>query len=125
MSPDEIVTKFCESIETNPTAALNLLADDCFYHNIPMEPIQGIDNIKQFFAGFGKSISGLRFEILNQVAAGSVVMNERIDYFVPNGQNKESGLPVTGVFEIQDEKIASWKDYFDIRQMEKILESGK
>ena len=124
MSPEEIVTNFCKSIESDPTAALELLDENCFYHNIPMEPIEGIDNIKRFFAGFAKSISGLRFEVLNQVTSGNVVMNERIDYFVLNGQTKESGLPVTGVFENKNGKISSWRDYFDLKTMEKLLDPG-
>ena len=41
-----------------------------------------------------------------------VVMNERTD--VLRGLGKETSLPVMGVFEVVDGKIAAWRDYFDM-----------
>ena len=44
---------------------------------------------------------------------GNIVMNERTDVM----RRKDGGaipLPVTGVFEIVDGKIAKWRDYFDM-----------
>ena len=41
------------------------------------------------------------------------VMNERTDVM----RRKDGGeipLPVTGVFEVVDGKIAAWRDYFDL-----------
>ena len=121
MTPNEIVASFCKNIATDPEGSLNLLADDCFYHNIPLEPIQGLDNIKQFFGGFSQLLSGMRWEVLNQVADGDIVMNERVDYFTLAGKTEEFGLPVTGVFEVKNNKIVAWRDYFDVKQFEEGL----
>ena len=66
MSPEEIVTNFCKSIESDPAAALELLDENCFYHNIPMEPIEGIDNIKRFFALDLVFNLGIRYSYKNQ-----------------------------------------------------------
>jgi len=41
-----------------------------------------------------------------------VVFTERVDHFTVAG--KEVALPVAGVFEVRDGKIASWRDYFDM-----------
>ncbi|MDP1670610.1 MAG: limonene-1,2-epoxide hydrolase family protein, partial [Alphaproteobacteria bacterium] len=49
-------------------------------------------------------------------ASGGVVMTERTDKFLMNGQWLE--LPVMGVFEIKDGKIAKWRDYFDLGQFQ-------
>ena len=116
MTPDEIVTKFCKSFETGDAAgAIALLADDCVYHNIPLEPLRGKDAIAQTLAGFGQMLGSIVFEIRHQVAKGDVVMNERVDWFTPPGKPKY-GLPVTGVFEVKNGKITAWRDYFDTRQ---------
>ncbi len=54
------------------------------------------------------------WEIVHQISNGDVVMNERIDRFTANG--KAIALPVVGVFELRDGKIAAWRDYFDMAQ---------
>ena len=46
-------------------------------------------------------------------ATGSVVMNERTDV-MRRKDGGEISLPVTGVFEVVDGKIAAWRDYFDL-----------
>jgi limonene-1,2-epoxide hydrolase len=45
-------------------------------------------------------------------ADGDVVLTERIDTFEMGG--KDVVLPVMGVFEVRDGKIAAWRDYFDM-----------
>ena len=39
-------------------------------------------------------------------------MNERTDHITRDG--KTTALPLMGVFEVRDGKIALWKDYFDV-----------
>ena len=38
--------------ENDVDKIMSFLADDCFYHNIPMEPMQGADAIRGFISGF-------------------------------------------------------------------------
>jgi len=45
------------------------------------------------------------------VSRGNLVFTERVDRFTMNGRTV--ALPVAGVFEIRDGKIAAWRDYFD------------
>ncbi|HEV8574090.1 MAG TPA: limonene-1,2-epoxide hydrolase family protein, partial [Dehalococcoidia bacterium] len=40
------------------------------------------------------------------------VLTERLDKFALGGKKIE--LPVMGVFELTDGKIAAWRDYFDM-----------
>jgi limonene-1,2-epoxide hydrolase len=42
----------------------------------------------------------------------TVVMNERTDHIVLNGQ--PVSLQISGVFEIKDGWIAAWREYFDM-----------
>ena len=43
-----------------------------------------------------------------------MVLNERTDYI--NTGDGQLALPVCGVFEVRDGRIARWSDYFDMGQ---------
>lgn len=94
--------------------------EDAFYHNIPMEPVTGRANIRAFLADFLRDPSSITFEIKNQLAADNLVFNERVDHSVWGG--KTVSLPVAGVFELDNGKIKSWRDYFDMATFTKALE---
>ena len=115
MNPDRIVREFCEAWNRSDVEAIvEAFTEDATYHNIPMEPCHGKAAIKEFLDGFlGGLVSEIHWEIVHQVVADNLVMNERIDTLV-----MESGtvkLPVCGVFELTNEgKISAWRDYFDM-----------
>ena len=110
---EKLVTDFCESwARRNLDEVLSYLSDDCFYHNIPMEPCVGKDAIRAFLEPFIKDADTINFEIKCTTSAGNVVMNERVDSFVMGP--KKLDLPVAGVFEIRGGKIVAWRDYFDL-----------
>ena len=114
MTPESVVRDFCRTVERRDVPALMaFFTEDAVYHNIPMEPVQGREAIKQFIAGFTAAFDGIDFQIHRQVSDGNVVMNERTDTM----RRKDGGaipLPVMGIFEIVDGKIAKWRDYFDM-----------
>lgn len=113
-SPDDVVTEFCKKwLTADPDELAGYFTEDAVYHNIPMEPVQGREAIKQFIAGFTAGFDGIDFQVHRQVSDGNVVMNERTDVM----HRKDGGeipLPVTGVFEVVDGRIAAWRDYFDL-----------
>ena len=115
MDADTVVREFCAAWgRADLEAIMAAFAEDAVYHNIPMEPCNGLEAIRAFIEGFfAMSPDGIKFEIGHQVCAGAVVMNERIDTLVMNGN--EISLPVCGVFEVDDSgKITAWRDYFDM-----------
>jgi limonene-1,2-epoxide hydrolase len=100
-----------------------LVTDDCFYHNIPMEPMKGAAAIRAFIGGF----SGMATEIdwvVHHIAEGAdgAVLTERTDRFLI-GENWMEIL-VMGVFELGDGKITAWRDYFDLAQMQAQMPGG-
>jgi limonene-1,2-epoxide hydrolase len=113
-SADEVVTEFCKKwLTADPDELVGYFTEDAVYHNIPMEPVQGREAIKEFIAGFTAGFDGIDFQVHRQVSDGNVVMNERTDVM----HRKDGGeipLPVTGVFEVVDGRIAAWRDYFDL-----------
>jgi limonene-1,2-epoxide hydrolase len=113
-SADELVTEFCKLWSSpDPDQLASYFTEDAIYHNIPMEAVQGRQAIRDFIAGFNAAFDGIDFNVHRQVSDGNVVMNERTDVM----RRKDGGevpLPVMGAFEVQDGKIAAWRDYFDM-----------
>jgi len=118
-SPNEtVINNFVKEFEVpapDATKVGEYFTDDAIYHNIPMDPINGKAAIVATVASWKAMMSCAGWEVLNQVANGDVVMNERIDRFV-TAAGKPIALPVVGVFELRDGKIAAWRDYFDMAQ---------
>ena len=113
--PLDIVQRFCDTWATGDLDALMaFFADDAEYHNIPVDPVRGVDAIRATIAGFTTGVESVVFEVRHIAAAGDVVLTERVDVFTfPNGR---VSLPVSGTFELRDGKIAAWRDYFDMNQ---------
>lgn len=110
---DEIVRRFCEAwSRRDPAEIAGYFAEDAVYHNIPMKPAQGIEAIRSFLDRFLAGATFAAFDVSNIAAAGDVVLTERVDRFTVDGKTVE--LPVAGVFELRDGKIAAWRDYFDL-----------
>ena len=114
-SPTEVVKKFCAAWSDNDLDALMaFFTDDAVYHNIPIDPVKGVDTIRSTIEGFTGGVEKIEFRLDNIAADGDVVMTERVDVFHLPGKSIE--LPVMGTFEVRDGKIAAWRDYFDMQQ---------
>ena len=113
---------YADSVLHGPRTRRHELAefftDDAVYHNIPLQPVAGRDDIENTIATVirpGRTgIDSIDFRVINIAANGPVVMTERVDVFTLPGKSFE--LPVMGTFEISDGKIKAWRDYFDINQ---------
>jgi limonene-1,2-epoxide hydrolase len=110
--PESIVRDFCAAwTRRDIPELLGYFADDAVYHNMPLAPATGKDAIREILNLFVPPATTIVFDMLHVASAGSVVFTERVDRFVIAG--KEIALPVAGVFEVRDGKIAAWRDYFD------------
>ena len=112
--PEEIVREFCEAWSRRDIdEILGYFTNDAVYHNIPMPAVEGHDAIRNVLNMFVPPADSIRFEIHKIASDGDVVFTERTDRF-EMGERKIA-LPVAGVFEISDGKIAAWRDYFDMQ----------
>jgi len=119
----ELVRAFCDAwAEFDLDAIMGYFADDAVYHNVPVEPAVGTDAIRAVIEGFMGGLGEIEFQVRHLVADGDVVLTERVDVFVLPAARIE--LPVMGVFEIKDGKIAAWRDYFDLNQFMSQLPSA-
>jgi limonene-1,2-epoxide hydrolase len=112
--PDQIVRSMIEACSRRDVEdALSYFHTDAIYHNIPIAPVQGLDAIRGMLGEFLNAATSVDWKIHHMLSDGNgLVMNERTDCFdLPAGKLK---LPVMGVFEVRDGKIAAWRDYFDM-----------
>jgi limonene-1,2-epoxide hydrolase len=114
-APMDVVTSFCDAwAALDVDRIIEHFHPDAVYHNIPIDPVQGHEEIRAFIAGFTAGWDQVVFEVLHVVADGNVVMTERVDRFVSS--ERTISLPVMGIFEVSDGLITAWRDYFDINQ---------
>jgi limonene-1,2-epoxide hydrolase len=122
-SAEQVVRDFCAAASKRDPALLrSFLAEDVVYHNIPMDPAEGIDAAMGVIDMFVDMCDALDFEIHHLASDGSTVLTERTDTFTIKG--KTAGLPVMGAFHVSDGKITAWRDYFDMGQVTAIFEMG-
>jgi len=122
MSGIQIVTEFIQAWNENDLdRAHELMTEDIYYHNIPMQPIQGRENARAFADSFGVGKRMLaHWEIVNIAERDDVVLTERIDSFTLEDGRKIS-VPLMGSFRIRDGLISEWRDYFDLATFERQL----
>lgn len=112
MSPAETVKHFLSiMMEKDYDKGLALVAPDVEYDNVPIGKVAGPEGIRAVLEPFfGPTITN-EYKVIREVTDGATVILERLDRHL-----LESGwveLPVTGIFEVKEGKIALWRDYFD------------
>ena len=110
----DLVRSFIDAWNRNDVeAVMSHFATDAVYHNIPIEPVSGLEEIRKTIDGFAGMSEAIRWE-LHGIAEGEngAVFTERTDNFKVAGN--WVGVPVMGIFEFKAEKISAWRDYFDM-----------
>lgn len=111
--------EFCDIWATRDLdAVLARMKEDCFYHNLPMAPIIGREQIRPFIEPTITGSSRIEY-IVHAIAetANGWVLTERTDVMVMGP--KTISLPVMGVFEFRDGLISSWRDYWDLADFQR------
>jgi limonene-1,2-epoxide hydrolase len=117
--PSEIVLAFVAAWNANDMQRIfALLHQDVVYHNIPMTPLVGLPAVRSYLQGKG-GFDWINWQLLAIAESGNKVLTERVDDFSINGV--DVSLPVMGIFEVQDELIHAWRDYFDLATYQKQL----
>lgn len=113
MTPLETVKAFMKAMEPlDYDTAVQYVADTCEYTNPPpIGTVIGPLGVRAVLEPFFAPTSENEFMILRELAAGALVMLERLDRHRVGERWIE--LPVTGVYEVHDGKITYWRDYFD------------
>jgi limonene-1,2-epoxide hydrolase len=122
-SAEQVVRDFCAAAKTrDPDVLRSFFSDDVVYHNIPMEPAEGIEATMAVICMFLGMCEDLEFQVHHLASDGATVLTERTDVFTMKG--KAAPLPVMGAFHVVDGKITAWRDYFDMAQVTAMFEAG-
>lgn len=112
-SPISVVESFfaaCKAVDIH--RALDLLADDIEYQNVPLPPDRGKPAVERTLRRFIKLAPEFDVRMHNIAAQGHVVLTERTD--ILRGPFVDLEFWVCGTFEIRDGKIVLWRDRFDL-----------
>ena len=96
---------------------LSMMTPDAFYHNIPMQPVQGREAIRGMLGAFLANATDVLWTVhhIAESQAG-VVLTEHTDVFQMGP--KTLSLRVMGTFEFRNGLISAWRDYFDLGQFQ-------
>jgi limonene-1,2-epoxide hydrolase len=110
---ERIIREFIEAwSRLDPAELAGYFSDDGVYHNMPMGPVAGRENVENLIRGFIAAWTETRWELSNILCAGDVVIAERLDR--TRAGDKAVDLPCVGVFELEGGRIKAWRDYFDL-----------
>ncbi len=114
----DTVTQFLTAaLNQDWDSAMPLMTADCEYTNVPVGTVHGPDAARAVLDQFLKPTSENTFVVKNHALNGDLLFLERVDR-----HRVESGwveLPINSVFRIEDGKIASMREYFDVMTIAK------
>ncbi|PCI19891.1 MAG: limonene-1,2-epoxide hydrolase [Piscirickettsiaceae bacterium] len=113
----DTVREFCSAWDNlDLDKILALMSEDAVYHNMPLAPLKGQQQIAEFIGGFFAMSSSCKFNILTLVADDHCVVTERVDTFGLKDGSSIDELPVLGIFEFDNNgKINAWREYWDLQ----------
>jgi limonene-1,2-epoxide hydrolase len=95
-------------------------ADDVeWYPNRSMRPVKGKAAMLEFMVKFGAGMSSPRYTQTLMVEQGNLLFVEGIESYTKNG--RQVSVPYAGVLEFRGDEIVAWRDYFDLKSLEKQL----
>ena len=90
---------------------------DTVWVNEGLTRTTGIDEALEVNRMFGEKLGmhTIKVDMLASAEVGNKVLTERIDHMIDASGKVLLSAPVMGTFEIENGKIAAWRDYFDSR----------
>jgi len=109
----ELVNRFCADwSKKDATLLTEYLADDIVYQMFEGQPdIVGKEAFIKALDGFLKGLVEVDWEMVRSYAIGDMVMNERVDHFVAETEDRSMHFDIIGIFRVRDGKISVWRDF--------------
>lgn len=89
----------------------DLFTEDGVLHSMMIEPIKGRETIRPRIKFLVDNASHMEIKPRNIATVGNTVFLERTDSFTFKGHS--GSVPVVGVLDIKDGKVAEWREYYD------------
>jgi limonene-1,2-epoxide hydrolase len=85
------------------------------WENVGMSRTVGFDEAMALLTTFEQryGASTISTEFLEIVESGNKVFTERLDHMIDREGRKIATIRVAGIFEIENDKIVRWRDYFN------------
>ena len=117
-APIEIVTKFVDLWEQDDgftEAVETWFRDDTVWENQGLLTTTDKAEALGFYHEFSKAtgMTAMKIDMLAIGENGNKVLTERIDRIIDGNGAEVMTVKCMGIFEIEDGKIAAWRDYFD------------
>ena len=93
--------------------------DVVWYPNRSMRPVHGKPAMREFIKKFGAGMSNPLYTQTLMIESGNMLFVEGTESYTKNG--RQVSVPYAGVVEFRDGKIVAWRDYFDLKSLEKQL----
>jgi limonene-1,2-epoxide hydrolase len=117
---EKIVSQFIGAFERNDVDELvDYFSDDAVWHPGPLKPAVGKPAVREAVTQWLAATTQLGTEIHRQVSDGRTVMNERTDRYLLG--TREMTTPIAAVYEINNGRIAAWREYFDMSEFRSAL----
>ncbi|QKW37322.1 nuclear transport factor 2 family protein [Actinomadura sp. NAK00032] len=112
MTEIQTVTDFLSALEAlDVDRALTHAAPGMVYQNVPLPPARGLPAVEKTLRSMTRYGTGFEARVHNIAANGPVVLTERTDVLECKAWRAE--FWVCGTFEVHDDRITLWRDYFD------------
>ena len=110
--PKSTVTSFLTALERDDLdGALSLVHPDVVYQNVPLPPARGLAAVDKQLRLLSRYRIGFEARVHHIAADGPIVLTERTD--VLRAGAWDARFWVCGTFEVRDDRIVLWRDYFD------------
>jgi limonene-1,2-epoxide hydrolase len=117
---DTIKAYYAAWLADDLEAVMRLCTDDVTAINVPIGPVHGKPAVRDFFAKFGRGISGKRYDIHRVLTNDDCAVIEGVENYVKNG--RQVSLPYMSTFLFRGSLICEWRDYFDLQTVLKQLD---
>lgn len=112
MTEIQTVTDFLAALEDlDIDRALTHAAPGIVYQNVPLPPARGLPAVEKTLRAMTRYGTGFQARVHNIASNGPVVLTERTDVLEVRAWRAE--FWVCGTFEVRDDQITLWRDYFD------------
>ncbi|MET0897232.1 MAG: limonene-1,2-epoxide hydrolase family protein [Mycobacterium sp.] len=113
MKPEDVVRAELEAWHgLDVDEIVSYFHPDGVWDNVALGVHRGHDEIRDAVEGYVRRMDSAELELLNIAVDGNIVLTERVDHFVYDG-NKIAARCM-GAFEVTGDKITAWRDYFDV-----------
>ncbi|MDT5132152.1 MAG: limonene,2-epoxide hydrolase [Mycobacterium sp.] len=111
MSPEEIVRAELSAWDRlDVDGIISHFAEDAVWE-FPGGRFAGQHEIREAVKGYLARTARCDLEVVNLAVADNVVLTERVDHLLYDGKTIDAR--VMGAFEVTDDRITAWRDYFD------------